>query len=106
MQITQDLHQLDVAGRSSLRDVLLGLLYDYRSGSRAIITQLCVSLSALALQMPEWDDVLPQFIKLYGDNPETVGCLLEFLKILPEEINENRRIPITVSFTILTFNIT
>ncbi|CAG8533786.1 12478_t:CDS:2 [Acaulospora morrowiae] len=94
-KITLDLHQLDGAARISLRDSLLEILYQYRNGPRNIITQICLSLAALALQMPEWKDVLPQFTELYGKNPDTIKCLLEFLKILPEEINKNGRIPIS-----------
>ncbi|KAF0521261.1 ARM repeat-containing protein [Gigaspora margarita] len=94
-KITLDLHQLDSAARISLRDSLLELLYQYREGPRKIITQICLSLVALALQMPEWQNVLPQFAELYGKNPDTVKCLLEFLKILPEEVNTNNRIPIS-----------
>ena len=100
-KITLDLHQLDAAARNNLRDSLLELLYQYRSGPRSIVTQLCLSLACLALQMPEWQNVLPQFTELYGKNPETVSCLLEFLKVLPEEINTNNRIPIPVSRNIV-----
>ncbi|CAB4409821.1 unnamed protein product [Rhizophagus irregularis] len=94
-KIILDLHQLDATARNNLRDSLLELLYQYRSGPRSIVTQLCISLACLALQMPEWQNVLHQFTELYGKNPETVTCLLEFLKILPEEINTNNRIPIS-----------
>ncbi|CAG8784427.1 17215_t:CDS:2, partial [Racocetra fulgida] len=94
-KITLDLHQLDGTARISLRDSLLELLYQYREGPRKIITQICLSLVALALQMPEWQNVLPQFAELYGKNPDTVKCLLEFLKVLPEEVNTNNRIPIS-----------
>ncbi|RIA97728.1 armadillo-type protein [Glomus cerebriforme] len=94
-KITLDLHQLDATARNNLRDSLLELLYQYRAGPRSIVTQLCLSLACLALQMLEWQNVLHQFTELYGKNPETVSCLLEFLKILPEEINTNNRIPIS-----------
>ena len=103
-KVTLDLHQLDTTARNNLRDSLLELLYQYRAGPRSIVTQLCLSLACLALQMPEWQNVLPQFTELYGKNPETVSCLLEFLKILPEEINTNNRIPISVSGTVLFKN--
>ncbi|CAG8826366.1 23957_t:CDS:2, partial [Dentiscutata erythropus] len=94
-KITLDLHQLDSAARISLRDSLLEILYQYHDGPRNIVTQICLSLAALALQMPEWQNVLPQLTELYGKNPVTVKCLLEFLKILPEEITTNNRIPIS-----------
>ncbi|CAG8491419.1 5508_t:CDS:2 [Ambispora leptoticha] len=86
--------KLDANGRNDLRDSLLDLLYQYRAGPRNIITQICLSLAALALQMLEWQGVLSQFISVFGKDPETVSCLLEFLKVLPEEVNDNRRIPI------------
>ena len=36
-------------------------------------------------------------VEHFGQNPETVPLLLEFLTVLPEEIN-NYRIPITVRY--------
>jgi len=105
LQITLDLHQLDAAASISLRDSLLALLYEYRAGPRYIITQICVSLAALALQMSEWRDVLPQITDLYGKNPETINCLLELLKVLPEEINENKRIPISVRTNLMVMSV-
>lgn len=62
-----------------------------------IETQLCLSLAGLALQMREWKDVIQQFVRIYGGDLESASCLLEFLTVLPEEVNENHRIPITVS---------
>jgi transportin-3 len=35
-------------------------------------------------------------IDSFGRNPETVPILLEFLTVLPEELNNNHKIPITV----------
>ncbi|KAG9299539.1 hypothetical protein G9A89_020710 [Geosiphon pyriformis] len=94
-KITYDLHQLDANARVSLRDSLLDLLYQYRAAPRYIITQICLSIAALAIQMLEWQDVLPQLAGLFGKDSETIRCLLEFLKVLPEEVNENHRIPIS-----------
>ncbi|CAJ0922958.1 10937_t:CDS:10 [Entrophospora sp. SA101] len=94
-KITLDLHQLDSNARISLRDSLLELLYQYRSGPRNVITQLCLSIAALALQMQDWKNVTHQVAEFYGKNPETILCLLEFLKILPEEVYTNNRIPIS-----------
>jgi transportin-3 len=68
----------------------------FAAGPKVLITQLCLTLSALAMQLPEWKDVVPQMMKMFGGNPQTASCLLEFLSILPEEVNNNHRIPITV----------
>jgi hypothetical protein len=35
-------------------------------------------------------------IAAFGQNPATVPALLQFLTLLPEELNTNTRIPITV----------
>ena len=67
-----------------------------------IQTQLCLTLSALALQLkdgedPEWGDrVVPWMIERFGKEAKDVGTLLEFLQVLPEEVTSNQRIPVDV----------
>jgi len=79
-----------------LRDTLLHALELYASGPRVVQTQLCLALAALALQMPEqlWGNVIPGMIERFGGAPGTVGALLEFLSVLPDEVSTNHRIPI------------
>lgn len=61
----------------------------YRDGPRPIRTQLCVCLANLALQMLEWKNVLQIVGSTLGN---TAGdCVLEFLRILPEEVIDGRR---------------
>ena len=95
-KVTFDLEQLEGASQEQLRDTLLHALDMYASGPRVIQTQLCLALAALALQMPEsrWGAVIPQMIERFGSAPTTVGVLLEFLTVLPEEVSMNHRIPI------------
>ncbi|GAB5592901.1 Nuclear import receptor [Umbelopsis nana] len=94
-KITFDLKELDEPGRVSLRDSLLALLSgSARSGPPSITTQLCLSMAILAIQMPQWKNVVAQFVELFGKSPETIPALLEFLTVLPEEVNNNNRIPI------------
>ncbi|KAL9100293.1 MAG: hypothetical protein Q9163_004311 [Psora crenata] len=92
-KITYDLDQLPRQSLSSLRDSLLTLLTSFQSGPRPIRTQLCVCLANLAIQMTEWKDV----IQLVGSTLGNSGldCTLEFLKVLPEEVTEGRRINLT-----------
>ncbi|RKP09440.1 armadillo-type protein, partial [Thamnocephalis sphaerospora] len=94
-KVTYDLHQLDTAARLSLRDSMLDLMAQFKSGPAVLVTQLCLALSALAMQLPQWTGVVPQMMKLFGADPQSATCLLEFLTILPEEVNGNHRIPIT-----------
>ncbi|EWC47207.1 hypothetical protein DRE_03326 [Drechslerella stenobrocha 248] len=45
--------------------------------------------------MTEWKDVLEVVIKNLGQDADGSVCLLEFLKVLPEEVTEGRRIRMT-----------
>ncbi|KAL8694308.1 MAG: hypothetical protein Q9218_001013 [Villophora microphyllina] len=92
-KITYDLDQLPRESLSSLRDSILNLLVSYREGPRPVRTQLCVCLANLAIQMLDWKDVLSQVGSAIGD--DSGDCILEFLKILPEEVTEGRKISLT-----------
>lgn len=66
------------------------------AGSKAILTQLCLALADLALQMPEWTNVVQGMIERFGKEPGTVVVLLRFLGSLAEE-SLNTRLPRLVS---------
>ncbi|KAJ9252501.1 hypothetical protein DTO195F2_7418 [Paecilomyces variotii] len=92
-KITYDLDQLPAESLPALRDSILALLTAYASGPRPIQTQLCVCLASLAIQMTGWKDVLSTVGSALGS---TAGdCVLEFLKVLPEEVTEGRKINLT-----------
>ncbi|WVQ84216.1 hypothetical protein IAT38_006367 [Cryptococcus sp. DSM 104549] len=98
-KIVYDLAQLPREQLPPLRDSLLAVLAPLSqptapAGSKAVIVQLCLALSDLALQMPEWEDVVGSMIERFGNDPETVTVLLGFLKTLPEEAG-NSRIPLS-----------
>ncbi|KAG6332079.1 hypothetical protein ID866_7007, partial [Astraeus odoratus] len=93
--VTYDLHQVDTVNLLPLRDTLITALERYHAGPRTIITQLCLAISGLALQLPAWDNVVQTMIETFGTNPATVPALLQFLKVLPEELTGNTRIPVT-----------
>lgn len=78
----------------ALRDSVLNLLVAYAAGPRPIQTQLCVCLASLAIQMLEWKDVLVTVGSALGSSAG--DCVLEFLKILPEEVTEGRKINLSV----------
>ena len=97
-KVVYDLSQLDPSFYPSLRDTLLTALESSNNSPKTIVTQLCLALSGLALQFPEWQDTAVQsMIDKLGQNPTTVSILLEFLTVLPEEIDSNSRIPVSVS---------
>lgn len=94
-KVTYDLHQVDPSNLLPLRDTLVTALERYQNGPKTIITQLCLALSGLALQLPAWDNALQSIVETFGANPATVPVLLQFLTILPEEVSGNTRIPVT-----------
>ncbi|GLB09521.1 nuclear import receptor [Aspergillus tubingensis] len=89
-KIIFDLDQLPAESILALRDSVLNLLVAYAAGPRPIQTQLCVCLASLAIQMLDWKDVLPTVGAALGGSAG--DCVLEFLKILPEEVTEGRKI--------------
>ena len=48
-------------------------------------------------QVVAWENPVQDLVESFGRNPATVPALLQFLTILPEELNSNMRIPISVS---------
>ncbi|KAF2433491.1 ARM repeat-containing protein [Tothia fuscella] len=91
-KIVYDLHQLPRAALLTLRDSVLSLLKQYRAGPKPIRTQLCICLAQLAIQVLEWKDVLPLINSTLGTTEaSSISCILEFLKILPEEVTEGRK---------------
>lgn len=97
-QITYDLDQLPRQALSGLRNSILTLLTAYSDGPRPIRTQLCVCMANLAIQMTEWKDVLQVVGSTLGNSGSNSGsdCVLEFLRVLPEEVTEGRKINLSV----------
>lgn len=91
-KIVYDLHQLPRESLPSLRQSLLNMLVVFRAGPKPIRMQLCVCLANLAIQMMEWKDVLQVVVATLGTDPQTLPCVLDFLRVLPEEVTEGRKI--------------
>lgn len=54
--------------------------------------------------MTGWKDVVPMVVQVMGNDAESHACILDFLKVLPEEVTEGRKINLTVcgpKYTIL-----
>ncbi|KAF1802852.1 armadillo-type protein [Mucor lusitanicus] len=94
-KITYDLRELDVEARLQLRDSLVDLLWQSSSGPKAVMIQLCLAIADLAIQLLQWKTVIPDLVDKFGKTPHGSICLLEILKILPEEMNNNTRLPLT-----------
>lgn len=94
--MTFDLQQVEQSQRSALRDSLIAALQQFATGPRTVLIQICLSLAGLAVQMSDWADPVGEMIRNFGQSPQLVPALLEFLTILPEEVTGNTRIPISV----------
>jgi transportin-3 len=46
--------------------------------------------------MTQWEDVMPMVISALGTDSESHACILDFLKVLPEEVTHGRKINLTV----------
>lgn len=99
-QITYDVStQVPPSELSSLRDQILLLLQRYSVGPKPIRVQLCVCLAILAIQMKDWNDVLPSVVNALGNSPESHAAILDFVRVLPEEVTEGRKITLSVCGT-------
>ncbi|GAA5924291.1 mRNA transport regulator MTR10 [Sporobolomyces koalae] len=100
MKITYDLEQLPEAQLLPLRDSLLTALRNFASGPRVILTQLCIALADLALQLSaeQWDDPTAAMIDMFGKEPNMAAALLEFLQVEAEEFSSNFKIQVKNDF--------
>ncbi|TVY80343.1 Uncharacterized protein LSUE1_G003970 [Lachnellula suecica] len=91
-KITYDVNQIPADALPSLRNQLLELLKAFATGPRPIRIQLCVCLAILAIQMTGWKDVVPMVVSTLGNDAASHAAILDFLKVLPEEVTEGRKI--------------
>lgn len=105
VQITYDLAtQVPPTELPALRNQILMLLKHFAPGPKPIRVQLCVCLAILAIQMKDWNDVLPSVVQSLSDSPESHACILDFLRVLPEEVTEGRKITLSVCGMMRTFD--
>ncbi|KAF2877357.1 armadillo-type protein [Massariosphaeria phaeospora] len=96
-KIVYDLHQVPRDSLPNLRDSIMRNLATFHAGPKPIRLQLCVCLANLAIQMTEWKDVLSSIVSTLGSDPSTLPCVLDFLRVLPEEVTHGRKINLTES---------
>lgn len=91
---TYDLLQLPRDSLALLKDSVLLLLAQCAPADRLIRTQLSLALCQLALQYLEWDNAMGEITAALS-TAESLPALLEFLKILPEELTESNKTALT-----------
>ncbi|KAK4226777.1 armadillo-type protein [Podospora fimiseda] len=95
-KITYDLAtQVSEADLPALRAEILLLLKKFAPGPKPVRVQLCVCLAILAIQMQSWKDVLPSVVEALGNDVASHACILDFLRVLPEEVTEGRKITLS-----------
>ncbi|GAA5857671.1 hypothetical protein JCM8547_004324 [Rhodosporidiobolus lusitaniae] len=99
-KVTYDFDQLPEPQLLPLRDSLLTALRNFASGPRVILTQICIALADIALQLTaqQWPDPVATMIEMFGKEPEMAAALLEFLQVLAEEFNSNYKISVNNEF--------
>ncbi|KAG7195608.1 Nuclear import receptor [Scheffersomyces spartinae] len=94
-KVTYDVTLLPESSFPSLRSSLLQVFIIYnRRQDKLIRTQLSIALSLLMLQDLSWTNATEDIID-HLSNPNLVLCLLDFLKILPEELSDVKRTSLT-----------
>ncbi|CAN3375663.1 mRNA transport regulator Mtr10p [Diutina rugosa] len=95
-KITYDLSQIPPGDYDKLKNSLIELLPLYAAHEyRLVRTQLNIALSQLALQYLQWDNATEEVISKLSSSMETVPTLLEFLRVLPEELSEVKKTSLT-----------
>ncbi|CAN6606095.1 mRNA transport regulator Mtr10p [Trichomonascus vanleenenianus] len=85
--------QVPPESRIQLKTSLMQLLSS-NIGSRLVATQLSVALANLALQATEWHNVVEEMASQFSGSDNGMRCLLEFLKVLPEEMGDSKRVAV------------
>lgn len=110
-------HELPLEAHTSLRDSMLDHLQKINEHTNTVIvTQLCLALADLLLQMTSWTTPIHDLIQKFGpkNNFETshLWPLLEVLTVLPEEMGSrtlrlgaNRRSEVLKMFAASTGNV-
>ncbi|ODV95788.1 hypothetical protein PACTADRAFT_75014 [Pachysolen tannophilus NRRL Y-2460] len=94
-KISYDLHQLPRESLQGLKDSIINLIITYeRQSQKIIFVQLCVSLANFALQFLEWKNCIEEVISKFSSSNCLIS-MLEFLKVLPEELSDVKKTPLT-----------
>lgn len=83
-KVNYDLQQVPQESLIVLKNSLLQLIVAYDSKSKLISVQLCVALAKLALQFLSWTNAVAEIVATLS--PASISSLLQFLKVLPQEL--------------------
>lgn len=92
-KVHYDFNQLPSDSLGSLKDSLIQLIIAYDGKQKLITTQLCIALANFALQFLSWNNAVVEIIEILSAN--STNSLLEFLKVLPEELLDVKKVPLS-----------
>ncbi|KAL7753705.1 Nuclear import receptor [Sorochytrium milnesiophthora] len=90
-KVSTELHTLDVSQLDPLRQSMIDCL-NANIATKAIVTQLCCALAELAIHNKHWHDPVKFMTEQYGGRQETTFVFLEFLTVLPEELEASQKV--------------
>ncbi|KAK6465575.1 armadillo-type protein [Scheffersomyces coipomensis] len=96
-KVTYDLSHLPESNYENLKNSIIELLkkYSTENQQKLIRIQLSIALSQLCLQYLSWLNPIPEIISQLSSNPQQLSSLLDFLKILPEELTDIKKSTLT-----------
>ncbi|KAK6201312.1 armadillo-type protein [Scheffersomyces amazonensis] len=95
-KLTYDLTQLPESNYEQLKNSLIDLIKKYPLQDQKLIrTQLSIALSQLSLQYLTWQQAVPEIITKLSSDKQYLPCLLDFLRILPEELSDIKKTSLT-----------
>ena len=65
-KVENSFHEIPAEARISLRDSILEHFTNLDSSQRQIVTQICITLADLMVQMPEWQNAIPSLMERFG----------------------------------------
>lgn len=89
-QTRKDLNQISEEQLVRLRESLIRFLGAHTSG-RAVVSQLSLSLTNIAVVMNTWENPIKQILSIYGAQQQMTPTLLEFLSVICEELTYGNR---------------
>lgn len=79
-----------------LKNSLLEIMIKYNQPNEKLIrTQLSIALSHFLLQYLSWKSPIMEILTKWNESPENLFILLDFLKILPEELSDVKKTNLT-----------
>ncbi|CDK27682.1 unnamed protein product [Kuraishia capsulata CBS 1993] len=92
-KVNYDLSQVPRESLPSLKESILQSIIAFDTKQKLISTQLCIALANFSLQYLDWKNAVTEIVNALSAT--AVSSLLEFLQVLPEELSDVKKTPLT-----------